>query len=175
MFAGASPMRGSAWGASVVHLRTAIGARLQGTTLVHTRQSGERQVIDFIGVAGARWQSLLALRAKSNVSTCSGLSDAHSPPPRSIRQWYTGPYRLGLDPDPLKVKPDRKYLIEFNKEETFKLLLRPLGEPRLCEQEKNAAEKLDRREATAAPKPVQLRPLSAMPQSDPKLQRLLTQ
>jgi hypothetical protein len=58
MFAGASPVRGSARGASVVQLRTAIGARLQGTTLVHTSQSGERQVIDFIGVAGAARQSL---------------------------------------------------------------------------------------------------------------------
>jgi hypothetical protein len=39
-------------------LRTAIGARLQGTTLVHTSQSGEHQVFDFIGVAGAARQSL---------------------------------------------------------------------------------------------------------------------
>jgi aryl-alcohol dehydrogenase-like predicted oxidoreductase len=38
-------------------------------------------------------QSLPALRAKSNVSTCSGLNDAYSPPPRSTRKWYTGPHR----------------------------------------------------------------------------------
>jgi hypothetical protein len=55
-------------------VRTAIGARLQGTTLVHTSQPGERQVIAFIGVAGAARQSLPALRAKSNLSICSGLS-----------------------------------------------------------------------------------------------------
>jgi Formate/nitrite transporter len=94
--AGTSPVRGSARGASVIQLCTALGylARLQGTTLVHTSQSGERQVIDFIGDAGATRQSLPALRAKSNISACSGLSDAHSPPPRSTRQWYTGPHRL---------------------------------------------------------------------------------
>ena len=61
------------------------------------------------------------------------------------------------DLTPLKVKLDRKYLIEFNKEETFKLLRGSLGEPRLCEEE-NAVEELERREATAAPKPDHVRP-----------------
>ena len=61
------------------------------------------------------------------------------------------------DLTPLKVKLDRKYLIEFNKEETFKLLRGSLGEPRLCEEE-NAVEELERREATAAPKSDYVRP-----------------
>ena len=74
MFAGASPVKGSARGASVVQLRTAIGARLQGTTLVHTSQSGERQVIDFIGVAGAARQSLL----RSELNKMSALAAARA-------------------------------------------------------------------------------------------------
>jgi hypothetical protein len=49
-------------------------------------------------------------------------------------------------------------LIEFNKEGTFKLLRGSLGEPRLCEQEENAVEELERREATAALSLIMLRP-----------------
>jgi hypothetical protein len=84
-------------------------SRLWDTGLVHTTSSGLREVPDFIELMSLARQSLPALRAKSIVSSCSGLSDAYSPPPRSTRQWYTGPPRLGLGPDPLKVGLDAKY------------------------------------------------------------------
>ena len=66
-------MRGSARGASVVHLRTSIGARLQDTTLVHASQSGERQVIDLL--------ALLAQRGNPSLSVTIYLFDAHKSGP----------------------------------------------------------------------------------------------
>jgi hypothetical protein len=83
-------------------------SRLWDTGLVHTTSSGLREVPDFIELMALARQSLPALRAKSNVSTCSGLS-AHTLRRRSQHAsgtqdvtdwgWTLTLSRLGSAPD----------------------------------------------------------------------------